>query len=94
VLQALCELVSKRRGAALAEKGSECARFESLDIASSSRGTLKHNERDGIPRLRYFSDLASTSVAGNPYRPAGPIESALQNIEAVIVNGQALLHQH
>ena len=94
MLQALYQLVNRGRGATPTEKGSECARFESLHIARSSRGTPKDSQRDGLPRLRYFFDLASTSAAGNPHRPAGPIEGALQNIEAVVVNGHALLHQH
>ena len=63
----LCGLVSKERCAAPIEKGSECARFEGLHIARSSRGTPKDGQRDGLPRLRYFFDFASTSAAGNPH---------------------------
>jgi len=90
----LCGLVSKERCAAPIEKGSECARFEGLHIARSSRGTPKDGQRDGLPRLRYFFDFASTSAAGNPHRPAGPIEGALQNIEAVIIDRHVLLNEH
>lgn len=89
----LYELVSRwKRG--LAEKASKCARFESLHIARSGRGTPKDSQRNGLPRLRYVFDLALTRAAGDPHRPAGPIKGALQDIEAVVVNGHALLNQH
>jgi hypothetical protein len=86
----LYELVSS----CLAEKASEGVRFESLHIARAGRGTPKDSQGDGPTSLRYVLDLALTRAAGDPHRPAGPIERTLHDIEAVVVDCHALLHQH